>query len=135
MAYDEETAQRVRKVLSGRRDVVERKMMGGVCFMVQGGMCCTVSGRGGMLIRIRPETQAETLREPHVQPMEMGARVMTGFVRLAPEGYRTDAALTRWVRRGLDAAAARPAKPSRPRPRRAKRRKSPARSKRRAKKR
>ncbi|HKF74314.1 MAG TPA: TfoX/Sxy family protein [Stellaceae bacterium] len=135
MAYDEETAQRVRKVLSGRRDVVERKMMGGVCFMVQGGMCCTVSGRGGMLIRIRPETQAETLREPHVQPMEMGARVMTGFVRLAPEGYRTDAALGKWVRRGLDAAAARPAKPSRPRPRRAKRRKSPARSKRRAKKR
>ena len=131
MAYDEETAQRVRKVLSGRRDVVEKKMMGGLCFMVKNGMCCTVSGRGGMLIRIRPETQAQTLREPHVQPMEMGARVMTGFVRVAPEGYRTDAALTTWVQRGLNAVTALPAKPSRAKPRRgAKPRKSPARSKR-----
>ena len=47
MAYDEKTAERVRKVLSGRREVVEKKLMGGLCFMVKGGMCCSVSGRAG----------------------------------------------------------------------------------------
>ena len=52
MAFDEKTADRVRGVLSDRRDVVERKMMGGLCFMVKGGMCCSVSGRGGLLVRI-----------------------------------------------------------------------------------
>jgi hypothetical protein len=47
MAFDERTADRVRAILSGRPDVVEKKMMGGLCFMVKGGMCCSVSGRGG----------------------------------------------------------------------------------------
>ena len=134
MAYDEKTAERVRKLLSKRRDVVEKKLMGGLCFMVAGGMCCSVSGRGGLLIRVRPDTQEQTLREPHVQPMEMRGRTMTGFVRVAPEGHRTDAALTAWVQRGLDAAAARSAKPSRARPRRSKMvRKGPGRGKRQAK--
>lgn len=118
MAYDEKTAERVRKLLSKRRSVVEKKMMGGLCFMVAGGMCCSVSGRGGLLIRIRPNTQEQTLREPHVQPVEMRGRAMTGFVRVAPEGYRTELALTAWVNRGVDAASARSEKPSRPRPRR-----------------
>jgi TfoX/Sxy family transcriptional regulator of competence genes len=113
MAYDEETAARVRKALSRQGGVVEKKMMGGLCFMVKGAMSCTVSGRGGMLIRIRPEVQEPMLREPYVQPMEMGARTMKGFVRVMPEGYRTDAALAQWVQRGLDAVAALPAKPVR----------------------
>ena len=55
MAYDEETAARVRKVLSGRRDVVEKKMMGGLSFMVDGAMFCSVSGRGGLLVRVGAE--------------------------------------------------------------------------------
>ena len=53
MAYDEKTAARVRAVLSERRGVVEKKLMGGLCFMVQGSMCCSVSGRGGLLVRVR----------------------------------------------------------------------------------
>lgn len=118
MPYDERTAERVRKLLSKRRGVVEKKMMGGLCFMAAGGMCCSVSGRGGLLIRIRPNTQEQMLREPHVQPVEMRGRAMTGFVRVAPEGYRTEAALTAWVNRGVDAVSARSEKPSRPRPRR-----------------
>jgi len=113
MAYDEKTAERVRKVLSGRGDVVEKKLMGGLCFMVKGGMCCSVSGKGGLLVRIDPVVQARMLREPHVRPMEMGARTMTGFVRVAPEGYRTDASLRKWVMRGVDFLATRPAKASR----------------------
>ena len=54
MAYDEATAERVRKLLSGRRDVAEKKMMGGLCFMVKGAMCCSVSGQGGLLVRVGP---------------------------------------------------------------------------------
>ena len=110
MAYDEQTAERVRKVLSGRRDVVEKKMMGGLCFMVNGAMCCSVSGRCGLMVRVGPDAHEETLREPHVTPMEMRGRVMTGFVRVASDGYRTDAALKTWVERGLDYIARRPAK-------------------------
>jgi TfoX/Sxy family transcriptional regulator of competence genes len=102
MAYDEETAARVRKLLAGQRHVAEKKMMGGLCFMVDNTMCCTVSGRGGMLIRVGSEAHARMLEEPHTSPMEMRGRIMSGFVRVAPEGYRSDAELKRWVKRGLD---------------------------------
>ena len=118
MAYDEKTAERVHKLLSGRRGVVAKKMMGGLCFMVKGGMCCSVSGRGGLLVRVGAQAHERMLGEPHVQPVEMRGRTMTGFVRVAAEGYRTDAALKKWIERGLEAVAARPAKSSRARPRR-----------------
>src|ERR1700739_1086865 len=107
MAYDEKTAERLRQVLSGRRDVVEKKLMGGLCFMVDGSMCCAISGKGGLLVRVRADARAAGLAEPHARPMEMRGRIMKGFVRLAPQGYRTDAALKRWVARGIDAAAER----------------------------
>lgn len=112
MAYDEKTAARVRRILS-RRAVAEKTLMGGLCFMAKGGMCCSVSGRGGLLVRVGAATHERMLREPHVRPMEMGGRIMTGFVRVSPDGYRTDAALRKWVERGLQALATRPAKPSR----------------------
>lgn len=110
MAYDEKTAARVRKALAGRRDVVEKKLMGGLCFMLNGNMCCSVSGKGGLLVRVEIEAMDRVLLEPHVAPMEMGGRVMRGFARVAPEGYRTDAALKKWIERGVNAADARPAK-------------------------
>jgi hypothetical protein len=108
MAYDEKTAGRVRKLLSGRPDVAENKMMGGLCFMVRGRMCCSVSGRGGLLVRVGADAHQSVLGEPHVLPMEMGGRTMTGFVRVAPEGYVTDAGLKKWVKRGLDFVASMP---------------------------
>jgi TfoX/Sxy family transcriptional regulator of competence genes len=108
MAYDEETAERVRKLLSRRPDVTEKKMMGGLCFMVKGRMCCSVSGRGGLLVRVGADAQPSMLGEPHVGPMGMGRRMMTGFVRVAPEGYQTEAALKTWLKRGLDFVATMP---------------------------
>jgi TfoX/Sxy family transcriptional regulator of competence genes len=108
MAYDEETAERVRKLLSGRRDVVAKKMMGGLCFMVSGYMCCAVSGRGGLLVRVGPEAHARMAAEPHATAAEMRERIMTGYVRVAPEGYQTDAALKKWVERGLAFVATMP---------------------------
>jgi len=55
MAYDEKAAMRVRELLSSRTDVIEKKMMGGLCFMVGGHMCCSVSGKGGILVRVGPD--------------------------------------------------------------------------------
>ena len=108
MAFDEATAERVHKVLAGRRDVTARKMMGGLCFMVKGRMCCAVSGRGGLLVRVGADEQV--FGEPHVARVKMGARTMSGFARVGPEGYASEAALAKWVRRGIDAAATLPAK-------------------------
>jgi TfoX/Sxy family transcriptional regulator of competence genes len=118
MAYDENTAERVRKLLCGWGDVVEKKMMGGLSFMVKGNMCCSVSGRGGILIRVGPEALDRISGEPHVRPMEMGGKTMAGFVRIDPEGYRTNAALRKWLQRGLDFAATLPEKKSPARPKR-----------------
>jgi TfoX N-terminal domain len=114
MAYAERTAEWVRKVLSGRRDVVEKYLMGGLCFMVDGRMCCSVSSKGGLLIRVGPSAHEQVLREPHVRPMEMRGRTMIGFVRVAPDGYRTDTALKKWIQRGLDFVATLPAGSSQP---------------------
>jgi hypothetical protein len=106
MAYDEETAERVRKALAGRRDVAAKKMMGGLAFMVKGNMCCSVSGRGGLLIRVGAD---ETVfGKPHVERVKMGARTMSGFARVQPDGYVTDAALKGWIKHGLDAVASLP---------------------------
>jgi len=120
MAYDEITAERVRDVLSNRRDVVEKKLMGGLCFMVGGAMCCSVSGRGGLLVRVGAQAQERALAEPHVAPMKMAGRTAKGFVRVAPEGYRTRATLKKWIARGLDFVATLPAKQTRGRARRKK---------------
>lgn len=104
MPYDERTAERVRRALANRH-FVEKKLMGGLCFMVQGAMCCSVSGRGDLLIRVVPELYRQLVREPHAGPMKMGLRTMSGFVRVAPKGYRTDAALAVWIERGLACVA------------------------------
>jgi hypothetical protein len=116
VAYDEKTADRVRQVLADRLDVVEKQMMGGLCFMVRAGMCCSVSGKGGLLVRVGVAGQESALRQPHVQPMKMGRKVMSGFVRVAPEGLRTDAQLRNWVLRGVACVESLPPKPARGRP-------------------
>jgi glutathione S-transferase len=71
-------------------------------------MCCAASGKGGLLVRVDPQARERFLAEDHVQPADIAGRRMTGFVRVAPEGYRSDAALKKWVERGLAAAAAQP---------------------------
>ena len=108
MAYDEVAAKRVRKLLAGRSDVFEQKLMGGLCFMVRGYMCCAISGRGGLLVRVGPDAPASVMSEPHASPVEMRGRLMTGYVRVAPEGYETAAGLKKWVTRAVDFVATLP---------------------------
>ncbi len=115
MPYDTQAADGIRVLLANQR-FVERKMMGGLVFMVDGHMCVVASGRGGLLVRVGPDVQVRVLKEPHVKPMTMAGRPMAGFVRVAPEGYRTAAALRKWVRRGLDYVETLPAKPAKRKP-------------------
>ncbi len=112
MAYDEDAAARLRKLLAGHADVVEKKLMGGLCFMVGGHMCCVASGRGGLLVRVGRDAHARTAAEPFAKAVTMRGRVMHGYVHVTPEGYRSDAGLKTWLKRGLDFVATLPAKPS-----------------------
>ena len=111
MSYDEKTAERVRRILSRRLDVVEKKMFGGLCFMVNGSMCCGLTSTAFM-VRIGPDGYERALAQPHARPMDFTGRPMTGMVYVDPAGYETDAALVRWVQRGVDFVSGRPVKKS-----------------------
>ena len=103
MAYDAKTAERVRGLLSGRKGVEEKRMVGGLSFSVEGKMCCGVAG-DALMVRVGAEARERTLGEPHVRPMVFGKRPLAGFVLVDPAGFRTDASLRKWVQRGLDFA-------------------------------
>jgi len=113
VTYDPETAERVRRVLADRDDVSEKKMVGGLSFLVNGNMCCGVTGPA-LMVRVGAGGREQALREPHVRPMRFGGRELSGFIRVEPAGFAADEALARWVRRGLDFVAGLPAKPVRP---------------------
>ncbi len=112
MPYDEKVVERVRRSLAKRRDAIEVKMMGGVCFMVDGNMCCGVKG-SELLVRVGREAYEVMLAEPHVRPLGFaGPRQPRGFVLVDAAGYRTEAALAKWIGRGLDFIATLPPKSS-----------------------
>jgi TfoX/Sxy family transcriptional regulator of competence genes len=111
MSYDENLATRIRELLAERDDVVEKKMFGGLCFMVNGAMCCGLT-ESGFMVRVGADLYEEALTQPHARPMDFTGRPLKGMVYVAPEGLRTKAALTRWVRRGIEFVSARaPAQP------------------------
>jgi hypothetical protein len=103
MVYDRDLAQRVRRALSDRTDVVEKRMVGGLSFMVSGRMCCGVAGPA-LMVRVGREARDQALLQPNVRPMELGGRALTGFVLVDPEGLPDDEALMAWIRQGLDVA-------------------------------
>ena len=110
MAYSEELAERIRDVIAGRSAVTERKMFGGVAWMVAGNMACGVMSND-LLVRLDHEDAEQALAEPHVGPMQFtGRRPMRGFVRVDAAGVAGSTALARWVDAGADYAAALPAK-------------------------
>jgi len=112
VSFDPGAAARVRRLLSSRDDVVERKMVGGLSFLVNGNMCCGVTGTA-LMIRVGADGREQALREPHVRPMLLGGRALSGFVCIEPAGYAADDVLASWVRRGLDFVSGLPAKPVR----------------------
>ena len=100
MSYDEKLAARVRRMLAVRSDVVEKKMFGGLCFMVGGSMCCGLT-KTDFMVRVGPTHYDEALAQPHARPMDFTGPPLKGMVYVAPEGLLTDAALEGWIRRGL----------------------------------
>ena len=110
MAYDEDLANRIRGLLGARDGVVEKRMFGGLAFLVGGHMSVSASGQGGLLVRCDPAETDALLKEPHASPFEMRGRVMDGWLRVDTDGVRTERQLRRWVTIGVDYAGSLPAK-------------------------
>ena len=109
MAYDEGLAERIRDVLSDRHDVVEKKMFGGLCFMVSGHMTIGVSG-DELMVRVGKEHYDEAMAQPHAREMDFTGRSLKGFVYVSTDGFANDDDLAGWVGRGLRNTEALPPK-------------------------
>ena len=109
MAYDEELAERIRGLLPGV-PVTEKKMFGGLAFLVHGNMAVAASSGGGLLLRFSPERTDELLAEPHTDEFVMRERSMAGWLRVEAAGLTTAEDVERWAEIGLTYAASLPAK-------------------------
>jgi TfoX/Sxy family transcriptional regulator of competence genes len=110
MAYDEELANRIRELIAGEPNVTEKRMFGGLAFLIGGNMSVAASGRGGLMVRVDPEQTDELVAKPHAQPFVMRGREMQGWLRVDDEGVRTKRQLEPWVKRGVAYARSLPAK-------------------------
>lgn len=111
MAYDEDLAERVREVLAARADVTERKMFGGIGFMVAGNMCVGVMD-DDLIVRLDPDEAERALAEPHVRAFDYTGRPMKGWLFAGPEATAEDEALAGWVDAAFAFASSLPAKKS-----------------------
>jgi TfoX/Sxy family transcriptional regulator of competence genes len=110
MAYDEDLANRIRELIAGEPDVTEKRMFGGLAFLVGGNMSVAASGQGGLMVRLDPEEADALLAKPHARPFEMRGRAVRGWLRVDSEGLRTKRQLEPWVKRGVAYARSLPAK-------------------------
>jgi TfoX/Sxy family transcriptional regulator of competence genes len=110
MAYDEDLANRIRELMAGDPDVTEKRMFGGLAFLVGGNMSVAASGQGGLMVRVEPAETDVLVTRPHAGPFEMRGREMQGWLRVEAEGVRTKRQLEPWVRRGVAYARSLPAK-------------------------
>jgi TfoX/Sxy family transcriptional regulator of competence genes len=110
MAYDEELAERIRTRLGDRADLTEKKMFGGLAFLVGGNMAIAASGQGGILVRVDPEESDELVEATAAEPMEMRGREMAGWLRVDAADVADDGALAEWVDRGAGYAGSLPPK-------------------------
>jgi hypothetical protein len=110
MAYDEELADRIRDLLVYDTAVIEKRMFGGLAFLVEGHMTVAASREGGLMARVDPEEADVLLVEPHVAPFEMRGKPIAGWLRVGAEGVATAEQLEPWVRRSVDYARSLPPK-------------------------
>jgi TfoX/Sxy family transcriptional regulator of competence genes len=111
MAYDLGLAQRVREALGSRQGITERKMFGGLAFLVDGKMFVGVQD-STLMARVGPQRHQDALAVPNVRPMDFTGRPMKGYVYVDPPGLADDKALEAWVHWCVDYAAALPARAS-----------------------
>ena len=110
MAYDEALAERIRGLLAGEPDVTEKKMFGGLAFLIAGNMAVSASGQGGLLLRCEPLATVDLVQDPHASTAVMRGRPMEGWLRVDADGVQTDVELRRWVACGVDYARSLPPK-------------------------
>jgi TfoX/Sxy family transcriptional regulator of competence genes len=114
MAYDEDLADRIRvcigQVVDLTGPVEEKRMFGGLAFLVSGNMAVAASGQGGLMLRVDPEETESLMEQPHATPMVMRGREMSGWLRVGADGVQSAEDLRRWVELGLARAGALPAK-------------------------
>jgi TfoX/Sxy family transcriptional regulator of competence genes len=110
VAYDEDLANRIRELVSDERAVTEKKMFGGLAFLIGGNMAVAASGQGGILLRVDPDESDALAGKPHAEVAVMRGRPMAGWLRIAPEGLKTKRQLERWVQRGVGYAKSLPPK-------------------------
>ena len=110
MAYDEKLADRIRELVAGERGVTEKKMFGGLAFLVRGNMAISASGQGGILVHVDPSDGERLIAKTNARPMEMRGRTMQGWLRVDAEDVRTKRQLAAWVERGVAYARSLPAK-------------------------
>jgi len=110
VAYDQALAARIRELVAAEPDVAEKKMFGGLSFLVGGNMAVGASGQGGLLVRVDPAESEALLATTPATLMEMGGRSMAGWLRVAAEQVQADDALAEWVGRGVSYARSLPSK-------------------------
>jgi len=110
MAYDEDLADRIREVVATESGLTEKKMFGGLAFLINGNMAVAASGQGGILLRCDPADTDKWIAKPHAARMAMRGREMDGWLRIDAPAFTTDARLKNWVRVGVDYAGSLPAK-------------------------
>jgi TfoX/Sxy family transcriptional regulator of competence genes len=115
VAYDEDLADRIRELLAESRGVTEKKMFGGLAFLIHGNMAIAASGQGGVLVRVDPTESDRLVASTKARPMVMRGREMPGWLRLDTEDVRTKRQLSKWVTLGRAYAGSLPAKASKSR--------------------
>jgi TfoX N-terminal domain len=110
VAYDEQLAGRIRELLGSETDLTEKKMFGGLAFLIGGNMAVAASGQGGVLVRVDPAQSDTLVATTNARPMEMRGRQMQGWLRVNPVDVRTKRQLTKWVGLGASYARSLPAK-------------------------
>lgn len=110
MAYDEDLANRIRELVAAERGVEEKRMFGGLAFLINGNMSVAASGRGGLMVRVPPEETGKLVARDHVEPMVMAGRETRGWIRVSNDGVKTKRQLAGWVSRGVDYAKSLPPK-------------------------
>ena len=111
VAYDEQLARRVRELTAREPGLTEKKMFGGLAFLVRGNMAVAASGQGGILVRVDPEESDALVAGSHAETAVMRGRAMQGWLRVDAEHLRTEEQLAEWVERGTAYARSLPAKP------------------------
>jgi TfoX N-terminal domain len=110
VAYDEDLANRIRELLGPEKGVEEKRMFGGLAFLINGNMSVAVSGQGGLMARVPPEETDKLLQRAHVSPMVMAGRETRGWLRVDTGGLQTKRQLQGWVAKGVGYARSLPAK-------------------------